>query len=163
MKCQFCGCTNSKVIDSRQNEDGTQIRRRRECEACGRRFTTYETIENTPVMVVKKDGTRQQFDPSKVKIGIMKACEKRPISMNDIDKLVQDIQRDVINSLEPEVTSDFIGDLVMEGLKKLDDVAYVRYASVHRQFKDINTLLEEIESLVSLKESLTKDDSKKKK
>ncbi|MBO4695151.1 MAG: transcriptional repressor NrdR [Clostridia bacterium] len=163
MKCQFCGCTNSKVIDSRQNEDGTQIRRRRECEACGRRFTTYETIENTPVMVVKKDGTRQQFDPSKVKIGIMKACEKRPISMNDIDKLVQDIQRDVINSLEPEVTSDFIGDLVMEGLKKLDDVAYVRYASVHRQFKDINTLLEEIESLVSLKESLTKDDNKKKK
>ena len=163
MKCQFCGCTNSKVIDSRQNEDGTQIRRRRECEACGRRFTTYETIENTPVMVVKKDGTRQQFDPSKVKIGIMKACEKRPISMNDIDKLVQDIQRDVINSLEPEVTSDFIGDLVMEGLKKLDDVAYVRYASVHRQFKDINTLLEEIESLVSLKESLTKDEKKKKK
>ena len=163
MKCQFCGCTNSKVIDSRQNEDGTQIRRRRECEACGRRFTTYETIENTPVMVVKKDGTRQQFDPSKVKIGIMKACEKRPISMNDIDKLVQDIQRDVINSLEPEVTSDFIGDLVMEGLKKLDDVAYVRYASVHRQFKDINTLLEEIESLVSLKESITKDDNKKKK
>ena len=163
MKCQFCGCTNSKVIDSRQNEDGTQIRRRRECEACGRRFTTYETIENTPVMVVKKDGTRQQFDPSKVKIGIMKACEKRPISMNDIDKLVQDIQRDVINSLEPEVKSDFIGDLVMEGLKKLDDVAYVRYASVHRQFKDINTLLEEIESLVSLKESLTKDDNKKKK
>ena len=163
MKCQFCGCTNSKVIDSRQNEDGTQIRRRRECEACGRRFTTYETIENTPVMVVKKDGTRQQFDPSKVKIGIMKACEKRPISMNDIDKLVQDIQRDVINSLEPEVTSDFIGDLVMERLKKLDDVAYVRYASVHRQFKDINTLLEEIESLVSLKESLTKDDNKKKK
>ncbi len=163
MKCQFCGCTNSKVIDSRQNEDGTQIRRRRECEACGRRFTTYETIENTPVMVVKKDGTRQQFDPSKVKIGIMKACEKRPISMNDIDKLVQDIQRDVINSLEPEVTSDFIGDLVMEGLKKLDEVAYVRYASVHRQFKDINTLLEEIESLVSLKESLTKDDNKKKK
>ena len=163
MKCQFCGCTNSKVIDSRQNEDGTQIRRRRECEACGRRFATYETIENTPVMVVKKDGTRQQFDPSKVKIGIMKACEKRPISMNDIDKLVQDIQRDVINSLEPEVTSDFIGDLVMEGLKKLDDVAYVRYASVHRQFKDINTLLEEIESLVSLKESLTKDDNKKKK
>ena len=163
MKCQFCGCTNSKVIDSRQNEDGTQIRRRRECEACWRRFTTYETIENTPVMVVKKDGTRQQFDPSKVKIGIMKACEKRPISMNDIDKLVQDIQRDVINSLEPEVTSDFIGDLVMEGLKKLDEVAYVRYASVHRQFKDINTLLEEIESLVSLKESLTKDDNKKKK
>ena len=163
MKCQYCGSVRSKVIDSRQNEDGTQIRRRRECEACGRRFTTYETIENTPVMVVKKDGTRQQFDPSKVKIGIMKACEKRPISMNDIDKLVQDIQRDVINSLEPEVTSDFIGDLVMEGLKKLDDVAYVRYASVHRQFKDINTLLEEIESLVSLKESLTKDDNKKKK
>ena len=163
MKCQYCGCTNSKVIDSRQNEDGTSIRRRRECEACGKRFTTYETIENTPIMVVKKDGTRQVFEPSKVKSGIMKACEKRPISMNDIDRLVQDVQRDVINSLESEVTSDFIGDLVMEGLKKLDDVAYVRYASVHRQFKDINTLLEEIESLVSLKESLTKEGTKKKK
>jgi transcriptional repressor NrdR len=149
---------NSKVVDSRQNEDGTSIRRRRECESCGKRFTTYETIENTPVLVVKKDGSRQIFDINKVKLGIMKACEKRPISMTAIDKIVTDIQRKILNSLDQEVTSSYIGDLVMEGLRDVDDVAYVRYASVHRQFKDINTLLNEIEDLVRLKESLSKTD-----
>lgn len=157
MKCIYCGCIDSKVVDSRQNEDGTSIRRRRECISCGKRFTTYETVENTPILVVKKDGSRQPFDVAKVKTGIMKACEKRPISMASIDKLVGDIQRKILNSLDQEVPSTMIGELVMEGLKEIDEVAYVRYASVHRQFKDINTLLDEIESLVKLKESLSKD------
>ena len=157
MKCIYCGCIDSKVVDSRQNEDGTSIRRRRECISCGKRFTTYETVENTPILVVKKDGSRQPFDVAKVKTGIMKACEKRPISMASIDKLVGDIQRKILNSLDQEVPSTVIGELVMEGLKEIDEVAYVRYASVHRQFKDINTLLDEIESLVKLKESLSKD------
>lgn len=155
MKCIYCGCMDSKVVDSRQNEEGTSIRRRRECESCGKRFTTYETVENTPVLVIKKDGSRQAFDIAKVKIGIMKACEKRPISMTTIDKMVTDIQRKVLNSLEQEVSSSFIGDLVMEQLRDIDDVAYVRYASVHRQFKDINTLLNEIEELVKLKDNLS--------
>ncbi len=162
MKCIYCGCLDSKVVDSRQNEDGTSIRRRRECIVCGKRFTTYETIENTPVLVIKKDGSRQIFDINKVKMGIMKACEKRPISMADIDRLVTEIQRKILNSLEQEVSSDYIGELVMEGLKSIDDVAYVRYASVHRQFKDINTLLDEIESLVKLKDSLSTDIKNKK-
>lgn len=149
MKCIYCGSTDSKVVDSRQNEDGTSIRRRRECVVCGRRFTTYETIENAPVMVVKKDGSRQAFDLQKVKTGVMKACEKRPISMAVIDRLVSDVQRSILNSLDQEVQSSTIGDLVMEHLRDIDEVAYVRYASVHRQFKDINTLLDEIESLVN--------------
>lgn len=149
MKCIYCGSVDSKVVDSRQNEDGTSIRRRRECVVCGRRFTTYETVENTPVMVVKKDGSRQAFDVQKIKNGIMKACEKRPISMVAIDRLVGDIQRTVLNSLDQEISSSYLGDLVMEGLKEIDEVAYVRYASVHRQFKDINTLLDEIEQLVN--------------
>ena len=151
MKCIYCGCIDSKVVDSRQNEDGTSIRRRREGVDCGKRFTTYETVESTPILVVKKDGSRQMFDINKVKIGIMKACEKRPISMTNIDMLVGDIQRTVLNSLDQEVPSTYIGDLVMEGLKGIDEVAYVRYASVHRQFRDINTLLDEIEGLVKLK------------
>lgn len=154
MKCIYCGCVDSKVVDSRQNEDGTSIRRRRECMSCGKRFTTYETIEVTPIMVIKKDGSRQAFDISKVKIGIMKACEKRPISMSAIDKIVNDIQRKVLNSLDQEIPSSAVGEMVMEGLKEIDEVAYVRYASVHRQFKDINTLLGEIESLVKLKDNL---------
>lgn len=151
MKCMYCGCLESKVVDSRQNDDGTSIRRRRECMRCGKRFTTYETIESTPIMVIKKDGSRQAFDIAKVKAGIMKACEKRPISISVIDKLVSDIQHEINNSLEQELSSNYIGELVMEGLKKIDEVAYVRYASVHRQFRDINTLLDEIEGLVKIK------------
>lgn len=162
MKCIYCGCLDSKVVDSRQNEDGTSIRRRRECIGCGKRFTTYETIESTPILVVKKDGSRQIFDINKVKLGIMKSCEKRPISMTAIDKLITDIQRKILNSLEQEVSSTHIGELVMEGLKEVDEVAYVRYASVHRQFKDINTLLNEIEGLVKLKDTLASFDQKKK-
>ena len=156
MKCIYCGCTESKVIDSRQNEDGTAIRRRRECESCGKRFTTYETVEFTPVIVVKKDGSRQQFDIDKVRRGIMKAIEKRAVSMADVDKLVSEVQKNVLNSLEQEVSSTHIGELVMDGLKRIDEVAYVRYASVHRQFKDINSLLNEIEELIKLKEQLDK-------
>ena len=154
MKCVYCGCLESRVIDSRQSEDGTTIRRRRECESCGKRFTTYETVEYSPVMVVKKDGSRQQFDIDKVRRGIMKAIEKGAVSMAVVDKLVSEVQKSVLNSLEQEVSSTHIGELVMDGLKQVDEVAYVRYASVHRQFKDINSLLNEIEELVKLKDSL---------
>lgn len=157
MKCMYCGSMNNKVIDSRLTEDGTSIRRRRECLDCGKRFTTYETIEYTPVMVVKKGGNRQAFDAAKIRSGLLKACEKRPVSMYDIEKIVSDIQKKVYNSLEQEITSKQIGDMVMEELKNVDEVSYVRFASVHRQFKDINTLLSEIEELVKLKDSLTSD------
>jgi len=152
----YCGSVESKVVDSRQNEVGTSIRRRRECENCGKRFTTYETIEHTPIMVIKKDGSRQAFDIQKVKKGIMKAIEKRAVPMAAIDKLVSDIQRSIFNLLDQEISSDYVGDMVMDGLKELDEVAYVRYASVHRQFKDINSLLNEIEQLIKLKDNLSK-------
>ncbi|NLZ25600.1 MAG: transcriptional repressor NrdR [Clostridiales bacterium] len=158
MKCIYCGCHDSKVIDSRQNEEGTTIRRRRECERCGRRFTTYETIEYTPKMVIKRDGSRQMFDIEKVRRGIMKAIEKRAVPMSEVEKLTSEIQRQVMSSLDQEISSKYIGELVMEGLKKIDEVAYVRYASVHRQFKDINTLLSEIEELVKLKNTLQNND-----
>ncbi len=148
MKCIFCGNTDSKVIDSRVSEDGSSIRRRRECIACGKRFTTYERIECTTIMVVKNNGNRQSFDAAKIKAGIMKACEKRPVSIVQIDNLVSNIERQIHNSLAQEVTSKRIGNMVMEGLKELDDVAYVRFASVHREFKDIQTLFAEIEQLL---------------
>ncbi|MBO7156286.1 MAG: transcriptional repressor NrdR [Clostridia bacterium] len=151
MKCPFCMSLDSKVVDSRLNEDGTSIRRRRECVTCGKRYTTYEKIESTPVLVIKNNGNRQIFDSAKIKNGIIKACEKRPVSMAKIDKLVSDIEKQVNNTLAQEISSKKVGELVMNGLKGLDDVAYVRFASVHRQFKDINTLLEEIEKLVVTK------------
>ena len=147
MKCMFCGCTDSKVIDSRQTEDGTAIRRRRECIQCGKRFTTYETIETTPVLVVKNDGNRQAFDPNKVKNGIIKSCEKRPVPMWKIDALVDEISKKVYNSLDQEITSKQIGEMVMAGLKGIDEVAYVRFASVYRQFKDISTFRKELEKM----------------
>ena len=153
MKCIYCGCMDSKVIDSRVNEDGTSIRRRRECTACGRRFTTYETVEFTPVMVVKKNGFRQAFSAQKVKQGIMKACEKRPVAMQQIDNLVADIEKRVANHLDQEITSDEIGEMVMDGLKEIDDVAYVRFAAVHRQFKDINSWLDEINEVLKKKQN----------
>lgn len=149
MKCPFCNALDSKVVDSRLNDDGTSIRRRRECCGCGKRYTTYEKIESTPVLVIKNNGNRQIFDSAKIKNGIIKACEKRPVSMAKIDKLVSDIEKQVNNTLAQEISSKKVGDMVMNGLKAIDDVAYVRYASVHRQFKDINTLLEEIEKLVA--------------
>ena len=147
MKCIFCGNMDSKVIDSRTNEDGNSIRRRRDCIACGKRFTTYEKIESTPILVIKSNGNRQLFDHSKIKAGIMKACEKRPVSLSQIEKLVESIERQINNSLAQEVTSKKIGDMVMEALKNLDEVAYIRFASVHREFKDVNTLYREIEQL----------------
>lgn len=166
MKCMFCGCMDSKVIDSRLNDDGTSIRRRRECVNCGKRFTTYETVEHTPIMVIKKGGNRQVFDSSKIKNGIIKSCEKRPVSMYQIERLVQDIEKQIYNSLDQEITSTKIGDMVMEGLKNIDEVAYVRFASVHKHFKDINTLLAEIEELLGeknneIREKLLEEKKKK--
>lgn len=147
MKCIFCGNMDSKVIDSRVSEDGNSIRRRRECITCGKRFTTYEKVEITPLLVIKSNGNRQPFDPGKIKSGLMKSCEKRPISIAQIDKIVENVERNIHNSLLQEVTSKQIGEMVMEELKNLDEVAYVRFASVHREFKDINTLYKEIERL----------------
>lgn len=152
MKCIFCGCMDTKVVDSRLSEDGASIRRRRECTSCLKRFTTYEKVEDTPIYVIKSNKNRQVFDAKKIKNGILKACEKRPVSMSQIDELVESIEKEVHNMLVPEVSTATIGNLVMDGLKKLDEVAYVRFASVHREFKDINTLLNEIELLVKNKQ-----------
>ena len=156
----YCGSVDSKVIDSRQSEDGTAIRRRRECINCGKRFTTYETVETTPILVVKSDGTRQSFDPNKLKSGIIKACEKRPVPMYKIEKLVDDIQRSLYNLLEQEVTTKKIGEMVMSGLKEIDEVAYVRFASVYRQFKDISTFMKELEKLRVDEQNKTDDENK---
>jgi transcriptional repressor NrdR len=147
----YCGETESKVIDSRVGDDGTAIRRRRECVKCGKRFTTYEKIEPVAVYVIKKSGNRQPFDVQKIRSGIIKACEKRPVPIGKIDNLVSDIEKTVYNIPENEIQSTKIGDLVMRGLKEIDDVAYVRFASVYRQFKDINTLLSEIKDILSAK------------
>lgn len=151
MRCTNCGSMESKVIDSRVTEDGTSIRRRRECNGCGKRFTTYETIEVTPTYVVKRTGVRQAYDPAKLRTGILKACEKRPVPIGEIDKLVESINKAVDSNLEREVDSKVIGELVMDGLKKIDEVAYVRFASVHRQFKDINTWVAELERVLKNK------------
>ncbi len=142
MKCVYCGSEESKVTDSRACEEMNAIRRRRECLGCGRRFNTYETIEVTPVMVVKSNGNRERFSASKVKSGIVKSCEKRPVAMADIDKLVSEIEKKVYNSLEEEVSSKLIGEYVMEGLKKLDEVSYIRFASVYKKFQDITTFFD---------------------
>lgn len=151
MKCRYCLCTESRVVDSRPTEDGTSIRRRRECVSCGRRFTTYEKIEEIPIMVIKKDGRRQSFDSGKILAGVRKACEKRPVSAADMDKLVEEVVREVFNTLEQEVTSEYIGECVMKRLKELDEVAYVRFASVYRQFKDISTFMDELKLLLEEK------------
>ena len=151
MRCMYCSCTESKVIDSRSADDDTTIRRRRECMGCGRRFTTYETIEIAPILVVKSDGNRQAFDVGKIKRGIVKACEKRPVPAEKIDKLAEEIAKRVYNSMESEISSKEIGELVMEGLKKLDEVAYVRYASVYRSFKDISSFMSELQNMMEKK------------
>lgn len=148
MRCPFCNESESKVVDSRPTDEGSVIRRRRECISCGKRFTTYEKIEHLPIMVVKKDGRREAFDSRKIMNGLLRACEKRPIPMRDLEALVQDVEKQVYNTLEQEVTSEQIGQLVMERLKALDEVAYVRFASVYRHFKDINTFMEELEKLL---------------
>lgn len=142
MKCIFCGHTESKVIDSRATDDFSKIRRRRECLACGRRFTTYEVIEMTPVLVVKNDGTRQPFDREKIQAGVMKACEKRPVSASDIDALISSVEKQIVNMMEQEIPSSKIGELVMANLKELDEVAYIRFASVYRQFRDLTTFMQ---------------------
>ena len=151
MKCIYCDFPESKVVDSRPVDDGTSIRRRRECLKCGKRFTTYEKVESLPVFVIKKDGTREIFDIEKIKKGIIKACEKREVSFQDIEELINEIERSVYNAPTQEITSHEVGELVMNGLRKLDEVAYVRFASVYRQFKDINTFKEELNKLLTEK------------
>ena len=147
MKCMFCGCEDSKVIDSRPTDDGKSIRRRRECMSCGKRFTTFETIEVLPFLVVKRDGTRQTYDKNKIKSGIIRSCYKRPISMAQIDKIVENIEKQLYNSLEQEIDSSVIGDLVMKELKELDEVAYIRFAAVYREFKDSASFFEEMSKI----------------
>ena len=148
MKCPFCGFTDSKVIDSRPAEDGTTIRRRRECLECLKRFTTYEVIERMPLVVIKRDGSRQSFDNVKIINGLVRACEKRPVTMAQIEGVADDIEQELRGRLESEVQSERIGELVMSHLKDLDEVAYVRFASVYRSFKDINTFMEELTKLL---------------
>ena len=151
MKCMYCGCEDSKVIDSRSTDDGNSIRRRRECIACGKRFTTFETIEVAPILIIKRDGTRQSYDRVKLKNGILRACEKRPISMSDIDEIVNAVEKNIYNSVEAEISSQTIGDWVMEQLKEVDEVAYIRFAAVYRQFKDSATFIEEMRKIFDTK------------
>ncbi len=149
MKCPFCSYEESKVIDSRPTDEGEKIRRRRECLKCGKRFTTYEMIESLPIIVIKKDKTRQPFNREKLLNGLMRACEKRPVSIDVLEKIIDDIESIIQNSLDREVKSEKIGELVMEKLKNVDEVAYVRFASVYRQFKDINTFMDELSKLLT--------------
>ena len=149
MKCPYCAFLESKVVDSRPADEGASIRRRRECLSCHKRFTTYETIESLPLMVIKKDGSRQSFDRNKVMGGLIRACEKRPVPYQILEQLVAEIEQVLQNQMEREVSSAQIGELVMERLKKVDEVAYVRFASVYRQFKDINTFMTELNKLLA--------------
>ena len=148
MKCPYCGYKEDKVMDSRTTKEDSSIRRRRECLKCGKRFTTYEYIEEIPLMVIKKDGRREPFDRKKILAGIMKACEKRPVSVEKTEEIVQDIERQILRKFEREVPSSEIGERVMEKLASLDDVAYVRFASVYRQFKDVNQFMKELKDIL---------------
>ncbi|HIV86260.1 MAG TPA: transcriptional regulator NrdR [Candidatus Monoglobus merdigallinarum] len=147
MRCMYCGYTDSKVVDSRSTDDGTAIRRRRECLKCGKRFTTYEKVESVPIIVVKKDKSRQSFDRSKLERGILNACASRPVPMQTVDAIISEIETTLHNSLQREVSSETIGEMVMERLRKIDEVAYVRFASVYKKFKDIETFQEELKKL----------------
>lgn len=147
MKCPYCNAEDTKVIDSRPAEESNSIRRRRQCESCGRRFTTYEKIETIPVMVIKKDNNREPYDRSKIESGILRACHKRPVSIHQINELVDEIENIIFNREEKEIKSSEIGKIVMDKLKDLEEVAYVRFASVYREFKDVSTFLEELEKL----------------
>ena len=149
MKCPFCGYSESKVIDSRPAEEGTTIRRRRECLACQRRFTTYEIVERMPLVVIKRDGSRQSFDKVKLINGMVRACEKRPVSLNQLEQIADEIEQDLQSGLEREISTVSIGEMVMSRLKDVDEVAYVRFASVYRSFKDINTFMDELAKLLS--------------
>ncbi len=151
MKCRYCASVDSRVIDSRPTEDGSAIRRRRECTGCGKRFTTYEKIEDQPIMVVKRDGRREPFDSEKVRNGIRKACEKRPIPASVQEELVENISREVFGTLAAEISSTDIGEIVMKNLKGVDEVAYVRFASVYREFKDTRTFMTELQRLLDEK------------
>ncbi|MBQ6626128.1 MAG: transcriptional regulator NrdR [Ruminococcus sp.] len=151
MKCPYCGYEESKVIDSRPADEGERIRRRRECLSCAKRFTTHEVIETVPIIVVKRDKSREVFDRNKLTAGILRACEKRPVSIDQIEKVVDSIEAKLQSSLDREVTSGYIGELTMDELKTVDEVAYVRFASVYRQFKDINTFMEELNKLLNEK------------
>jgi len=148
MKCPYCAHLESKVVDSRPADEGASIRRRRECLACHKRFTTYETMESLPLMVIKKDGGRQSFDRNKVLGGLIRACEKRPVAYHTLEEIADEIEQVLQNKMEREIASSEIGELVMERLKKVDEVAYVRFASVYRQFKDINTFMRELNKLL---------------
>ena len=151
MKCQFCSCLDSKVIDSRPTDDGNNIRRRRECMNCGRRFTTYEKVEMSPLFVVKRDGRREGFDSQKIKAGILHACDKLPVSMQQIDEIVTRVEQKAYATMEGEIPSEKIGDMVMSELKELNDVAYVRFAAVYRKFTDVATFMEELQKIVNEK------------
>ncbi len=151
MRCPYCGYKDSKVVDSRPADEGSSIRRRRECLSCEKRFTTYETVESLPMVVVKKDGSRQSFDRNKVLRGIQRSCEKRPVTVADMERMTSEIEQDIQNSLEREISSQLIGEKVMERLKTADEVSYVRFASVYRQFKDINTFMSELNKLLNEK------------
>ena len=142
MKCPFCNQDNTRVVDSRPADDNTAIRRRRMCDACGKRFTTYEKVETIPLIVIKKDQNREQFDRSKIEAGVLRACHKRPVSAEQIHRLVDDVETEVFNLEEREIPSSVIGEIVMDKLKDLEAVAYVRFASVYREFKDVNTFME---------------------
>ena len=149
MKCPFCANLESKVVDSRPADEGASIRRRRECLSCGKRFTTYETVESLPLVVVKKDGSRQSFDKDKVLRGMIRACEKRPVPMETLVKIADTVEQELQNSLERETSTEKIGELVMEHLQDVDEVSYVRFASVYRQFKDIDTFMAELNKLLA--------------
>ena len=151
MKCPYCGYSESKVIDSRPADENASIRRRRECLSCGKRFTTYETVESLPMVVVKKDGSRQSFERSKVLGGMIRACEKRPVPLAELERIAAEIEQDLPNSMERAIPSERLGEKVMERLRKVDQVAYVRFASVYRQFKDIDTFMEELTKLLAEK------------
>jgi transcriptional repressor NrdR len=156
MKCPFCAHENTKVIDSRPADDNNSIRRRRECEKCGKRFTTYEKIETIPLIVIKKDNTREAYDRSKIEGGIVRSCHKRPVSAQDIERAVDDIENRIFNMELKEIESSVIGEIVMERLMELEGVAYVRFASVYREFKDVNTFMNEIKKILS-KDSAEED------
>lgn len=151
MKCPYCGCEESKVVDSRPTDEGERIRRRRECLNCTKRFTTYEIIETTPIMIIKRDNSREPYNREKLTNGIVRACEKRPISLDEIDSIVDKVEAKIQNTMEREVSSKAVGEYTMEFLKSVDEVAYVRFASVYRQFKDIHSFMEELNKLISEK------------
>ena len=148
MKCPFCGSDNTRVIDSRPADDNTSIRRRRLCDDCGKRFTTYEEVETIPLIVIKKDNNREQYDRSKIEAGVLRACHKRPISVGQINQLVDEVETEIFNREEKEISSTLIGEIVMNKIKDLDSVAYVRFASVYREFKDVNTFMSELKKVL---------------